>query len=157
VWSLLERVAELERRVGALYERFAELFRQRPLVAGFWREMAGEERLHALIVAAAREVFPATAPPPPGDWSVQLRGIDDRLSSIERSLSPGVSLDAAFAWAEELEASELNAVTETIIRHAGGGFSRLGPLVGQARVDRHRDKVLEARRRFRSTELPPAS
>jgi hypothetical protein len=151
MWGLLERVADLERRVGALYERFAELFRPQPLVAAFWREMASEERLHALIVAAAREVFPATAPAPPGAWSTQLADIDRRLFSIEARATTGVSLNEAFTCAEELEASELNAVTESIIRHAGGGFSRLGPLVGQSGVDRHHDKVLEARQRFLST------
>jgi len=153
MWHLLERVADLERRVGALYERFAALFRQSPLVAAFWLEMAGEERLHALIVAAAREVFPATAPAPPGEWSARLAEVEKLLSAIEARAVAGVSAQDAFAGAEQLEASELNAVTESVLRHAGTGFSRLGPFVARSGVDRHRDKVLEARRRFRIAEV----
>lgn len=148
MWHLLERVADLERRVGALYDRFAELFRESPLIAGFWREMAGEERLHAVIVAAAREVFPATAPAPPGEWTARLAEIDTLLSAAESRAVPGLSGPEAFDCAEQLEASELNAVTESIIRHAGAGFSQLGPFVRRSGVDHHRDKVLEARRRF---------
>jgi hypothetical protein len=153
MWHLLERVAELERRVGALYDRFAELFRQSPLIADFWREMAGEERLHAVIVAAAREVFPVTAPAPPGEWSARLAEIEELLSAVESRAVTGLSLADAFACAEQVEASELNAVTESVLRHAGAGFSRLGPFVARSGVDRHRDKVLEARRRFRIAEV----
>ncbi len=157
MWGLLERVAEMERRVGVLYGRFAERFQRRPLVAGFWRELAEEERLHALIVAAAREAFPPTAAAPPGKWRAQLSNIAEQLALAERRAGGGLALDEALNWAEELEASELNALTEVIVRHAGGGFSRLAPLVGQLRVDAHRDKVLEARRRFQEEENPYVS
>jgi len=154
MWALLERVAALERRVGALYQRFAALFRPRPLIAAFWSEMAGEERLHALLVAATREVFPVTAPAPSGEWARQLGGIEQRLGALEARAATGISAYEAFAGAEELEASELNAVTELIIRYAGRGFSRLGGFIEQAGVDHHRDKLLQARRRFRIEDLP---
>jgi len=156
MWALLERVAGLERRVGALYERFAVLFRPRPLIAAFWNEMAGEERLHAVLVAATREVFPVTAPAPSGEYARQLGGIEQRLGALEARAAAGISAYEAFAGAEELEASELNAVTELIIRHAGRGFSRLGTFIDRAGVDHHRDKLLEVRRRLR-IESPPQS
>jgi hypothetical protein len=149
MWALLERVADLERRVGSLYERFAALFRARPLIAAFWNEMAGEERLHAVLVAATREVFPVTAPAPPGEWAVQLTAIEQRLAAVEVRAAAGVTLYDAFASADEIERSELNAVTELIIRHAGRGFSRLAPFIEQSGVDHHRDKLLEARHRYR--------
>ena len=148
MWSLLDRVAELERRGSTLYERFADIFRQSPLVAAFWRDMAGEERLHALIVGAAREVFPATAPAIAGQWTAQLAEIEKLLSHLESKAAAGLSLAEAFTGAEQLEASELNTVTALIIQHAGTGFSRLGALVEHSGVDRHRDKVLQARQRF---------
>lgn len=147
VWALLERVAQLERRVGALYGRFATSFRQRPLVAAFWAEMASEERLHTVLVAATREVFPVTAPAPAGEWGAQLAAIEQQLDGFEAQAA-GVELHEAFSNAEALEASELNAVTELIIRHAGRGFSRLGAFVERSGVDHHRDKLLQAHRRF---------
>jgi hypothetical protein len=106
VWALLERVAGLERRVDALYERFAALFRPRPLIAAFWNEMAGEERLHALLVAATREGFPVTAPAPAGDWARQLGGIEQRVDVLEARAASGINVSEAFASAEELEASD---------------------------------------------------
>ena len=153
MWRLLEQVAELERRVAALYDRYAELFRHSPLIAAFWREMAGDERLHALIIAAAREVFPVTAPAPPGNWSGYLTAVADSLSAIEGRVGDAVPVEDAFASAEQLETSELNMVTESIIRHAGEGFSRLGRLVGNSGVDRHLHKMLEARLRFQIPEV----
>jgi hypothetical protein len=155
MWRMLERVAELERRVAALYERYADLFRRSPLVATFWAEMAGDERLHALIIAAAREVFPATAPALPGNWQERLADIDALLSGIESRATAGLALEEAFDAAERLEASELNTVTEFIIRQAGIGFSRLAPLVGGSEMDRHQDRVTEARQRFCGPQTPP--
>ena len=154
MWGLLDRAADLERRVGALYDRWAELFRHLPLVAAFWREMAGEERLHALIVGAAREVFPPTAPALPGAWNQQLEGIEKLLADIESELSAEASLEKAFARADELESSELDTLRALIVEHAGTRFSRLAPLVGSSGVDRHREKVLQAQHRFCSAESP---
>ncbi len=153
MWALLERFAELERRVGALYDRFAEVFRHLPLVAAFWREMADEERLHAVIIAAAREIFPATEPAMPGNWSALLADVDTMLATYEARAVSGLGLAEGFAYADELEASELNTVTQVAMQHAARGFSRLEPLLGLSGVDRHRSKVVEARQRFIS-ELP---
>ena len=157
MWGLLERLAEMERRVGTLYARFAEVFQRRPLVADFWRELAAEERLHAVVIAATREVFPPSTLAPPGEWGTQLSGIAQRLSAAERRASDRLPLHEALTWAEELEASELNTLTHVIVEHAGGGFSRLAPLVGQCGVDAHRDKLLQARRRFQEGEIPRVS
>lgn len=155
MWELLDRAAELERRVGALYAQFAEVFRHLPLVAAFWRELAGEERLHALIVGAAREVFPPTAPALPGGWSQQLEQIDKLLTRIEAGVSAELSLDQAFARAGEIEASELDTLRILIVEHAGTRFSRLAPLVGSSGVDRHRDKVLDRAQRSATNRHEP--
>ena len=152
MWVLLDQIADLERRVGRIYERFADLFRLAPLVAAYWRDMAAEERLHALVVAAAREVFPATEPAPVGRWQQQLGDLGRLLRTLEARAQQGMSLEEAFTCAETVETSELNAVTALIIRHSGGGFSRLGPLVSHAGLDRHREKVLQARQSFCSAE-----
>ena len=151
MWALLDQVADLERRTAGLYERFAELFRATPLVATYWRELAAEERLHALIVAAAREVFPAAEPALPGNWERQLEALRAVLAVLERRAAAGLSLEDAFDCAEALETSELNAVTALIIRNSGVGFSRLGPLVTRAGLDHHREKVVEGRLAFCST------
>jgi hypothetical protein len=111
--------------------------------------------LHALLVAATREVFAVTAPAPPGEWAAQLAAIEQQLGTFEARATAGISLYEAFAGAEELEASELNTVTALIIRHAGRGFSRLGTFIDRAGVDQHRDKLLEARRRFGIEASPP--
>jgi hypothetical protein len=67
MWALLERIAALERRVSALYEAFAARAAHVPPVAAFWRDMAADERMHAVVVTAARELFAPTASPPPGE------------------------------------------------------------------------------------------
>lgn len=154
MWVLLDRIADLERRVGSLYERFAEMFRAAPPVAAYWREMAAEERVHALIVAAAREVFPATEPAVAGQWQPQLAAVEALLLAWEARAQQAMSLEDAFICAEAVEASELNAVTALIIRHSGGGFSRLGPLVRHAGLDHHQEKVLQARQTFCPAEKP---
>lgn len=154
MWALLDRVADLERRVGVLYERWAEVFRQLPLVAAFWRDMAGEERLHALIVGAAREVFPPTAPAVPGSWTQQLEAVEQLLARTETDAPAALSLEDAFARAEQIESSELDTVRMLIVEHAGTRFSRLAPLIDRSGVDRHRDKVLQAQHRFCSVEPP---
>ena len=148
MWALLDRVAEFERRVGALYDGFAEQLRDRPSVAAFWREVASDERLHALVVSAAREVFPAAAVALPGDWKGRLGQLDRLLSNVESNAKTRLPVEKMFAYAEALETSELNALTRLIIEQAGTGFSQLGPLVDCSGVDRHRDRVLGARRRF---------
>ena len=152
MWVLLDQIADLERRVGRLYERFAEFFRPAPLVAAYWHDMAADERLHGLIVAAAREVFPATEPALAGEWQQQLRDLGALLLTLETRAQQGLSLEEAFTCAETVEASELNAVTALIIRHSGAGFSRLGPLVSHAGLDQHLGTVLQARQRFCSAE-----
>lgn len=141
VWRLLERVAELERRVGTLYDQFAARASHLPPVAAFWREMAADERMHAVVITAARELFAPTESPPSGDWARELRAIEELVRAVEDELGTGLPLAAAFARADQLEGSELNTVSKLIIEHAAAGFSRLGPLLAAWPVDRHHEKL----------------
>lgn len=141
MWQVLERLANLERRVAALYAGFAYSVRHLPPVAAFWREMAADEDMHALVIAAAREVFPPSASPPSEDWARQLAVVEALLDRVEAQLERGLSPAAAFACADEIECSELNAVTGLILQRAGGDFSDLVQLGAYWPVDRHREKV----------------
>ena len=154
MWRLLDEVAALERRVGALYERLATACAALPPLAEFWHEMAAEERLHALVITAAREAFPPSEPLPPGDWTLRLDQIAALVARAESQAASGIQLAASFDCAEAIEASELNAVTGLIIGRAGAEFSRLGSLAAHAGVDHHREKVLQARRRYRIAATP---
>src|SRR3990172_9469362 len=100
MWRLLDILAGLEHRVELISLGFAGFFRANPPVATFWREMADDERFHALIVKAAREVFPPTAPAPPGDWKRQIAEVEALLRAAEVVAARGPSLVEAFVQAE---------------------------------------------------------
>ncbi len=141
MWRLLERIAELERRVGAIYDQFAARAARRPPVAAFWREMAADERMHAVVITAARELFAPTESPPPRDWTSELTTVEALIHTVEKELGTGLSLEGAFVRADRLEGSELNTVSTLIIEYAAAGFSRLAPLLTAWPVDRHHDKL----------------
>jgi hypothetical protein len=88
VWRLLERIAELERRVAAIYDASAARASHLPHVAAFWREMAADERMHAVVITAARELF---APTPPGEWTRELAAVEELVRSLNVSMSGGVA------------------------------------------------------------------
>jgi rubrerythrin len=148
VWRFLERIAECERRVGTIYDRFAARASHLPPVAAFWREMAADERMHAVVVTAARELFAPTESPPSRDWARELGAIEELIRTVEDELGAGLPLADAFARADRLEGSELNTVSKLIIEHAAAGFSRLGPLTTAWPIDRHREKLARARDRL---------
>ncbi len=148
MWRLLERIAELERRVSAIYDEFARRASHLPPVAAFWREMAADERMHAVVITAARELFAPTESPPPGEWARELADIEALIRTVEEELGSGLSLADAFARADQLEGSELNTVSTLIIEHAVTGFSRLGPLLTDWPIDRHHDKLAHGSERL---------
>jgi hypothetical protein len=155
VWRLLERIADLERRVGAIYDHFAERAAHVPPVAAFWREMAGDERMHAVVITAAREIFAPSESPPPGDWSRDLRAVEELIHAVEDDVRRGtLSLGDAFGHADRLERSELNAVSSLIIEHAAVSFSRLDPLLAHWPIDRHYDKLVQGRERLAACVRP---
>ena len=148
IWKLIEAVADMERRVGEIYAHFATMFSSRRGVATFWREVAADEQLHALLVGSAREVFPVAAPAPPGDWSAKLKEIDELVKSVETELRTGLSLTEALERAEALERSELNVMTAVVLNRAEAVFSRFGLLGNLWRLDAHIEKFTRARARF---------
>ena len=148
MWQLIETVADMERRVGRIYTHFAEMFPSRPGVAAFWRDVAADERMHASLVKSARDVFPATAPAPEGNWPARLTTLDARLKSIEAELGTRLPLVEAMARAEALEGSELNLMTGMVLDRAEATSAQFGRLGKLWRVDAHAAKMADARARF---------
>jgi hypothetical protein len=105
----------VEHRVERIYLAFAEAYRSIPPAASFWREMAADERFHALIVKAARELFPPTAPPPPGDWQRQIAEVEAVVREAEVAAARGCPLLEAFGQAERIEGSEIGTITGLIL------------------------------------------
>lgn len=155
MWALIERIADLERRTGALYGRFAEAAQHLPPTAAFWREMAADEELHALLVTAAREVFPPSMAAPRGDWERQLAAVTTLLDRVEDEARAGISPTAALARAEEIERSELNLLTRLVLERAGVDFSRLVPLAGDWFDDRHHARLARARATLATAATAP--
>lgn len=152
MWNLLQQLAQRERRAGEIYQRLAGSFADLPSVAAFWREMAADEEIHALILEAAREVFPPTAPPPEvAGWTRKIAEVDALLEQVRAEVGASLSLAEALARAEELERSELNQLTAFLVQRAAREFSRLEFLVLDFHLDRHREKLAMARARF----VPP--
>ena len=148
MWGLIETVADMEGRVGQIYTGFAKMFSSRPRVVEFWQEAAADERMHALLIGATREVFTASTPAPNGKWSTQLKKLDGLVKGVEAELQMGLPLVDALSRAEAIERSELGMMTALILGRAEAAFSRFRRLRKLWRVDAHAEKLAHARARF---------
>ena len=113
----LSLLAALEERVGRVYFQFFCLFREDPVVARCWWEMAREEHGHAGILKMVRElVAPAE----------ECREIGPRLWSlvetVERCEHQALEVDSltrARELAIRLESSELDALGHRVLQSMG--------------------------------------
>ncbi|HSD11662.1 MAG TPA: hypothetical protein VLF14_11785 [Candidatus Binatia bacterium] len=123
--DLLRQCAELETRIGELYQAFALRWNADSPVASFWSEMASAERQHASSLSAAaalslekQERHDAIDP----TNFASIRGFVLALTSHP----PPATLDEALRTALELEELELDRVHAELLRgsrleSAGGG------------------------------------
>jgi hypothetical protein len=115
--DLLRQFAELESRIGELYQDFAARWHADSGLASFWNEMASTERQHASLLSAAaalaleherHEAVEATS-------LASIRGFVRALTSWPAP----VSVDESLKNALELEELELDHVYAELLRTSG--------------------------------------
>ena len=114
----------LEERSAELYLELSVRFFDNPELSWFWVDMAMEEKQHAGMLQHCREAGVFAAELPGKDQIQRLHSLFLELEA--RTNEPGLSPDAAFEIAIELESSEINDI-----------YSRLtAPIQGPSHVMR---------------------
>jgi hypothetical protein len=110
---------EFEERAATIYLDLARRFRDNTELSWFWLGMSMAEKQHAVVLAFC-ECQQLLCERPPAD-SPDTRGLSDLLRKLEsRAAQRDLSVDDAFVIASELEASEINAIYERLVRPAQG-------------------------------------
>lgn len=116
----LRQCAEVEKRIGEFYDRFAGIWAQDEKIGPFWRGMADAERTHASVLEAAAEYAAGSDRREPVDPSAiaHIRGYVIGMTTLEHE----VDLTEAFRLAVELEGLELDELYRSLIQLTGGDF-----------------------------------
>lgn len=108
--SLLERLADWERRVRHVYLSLEERTTFPPEVRFFWHCMAEDERHHLAIVERSAGLLDLMQSPPEVS-EARLNRVEATVAAAETAIGqPEVRSDDAFRHALSLEGSELNSL-----------------------------------------------
>jgi hypothetical protein len=113
----LSLLAALEERVGRIYFRFFRAFREEPVVARCWWEMAREEHGHAGILKMVRELVAPSVEC--GEIGPRLWALVETVERCERQALEVDSLTRALELAIRLESSELDALGHRLLQSMG--------------------------------------
>ncbi len=155
ITELMDRSSLVELKVARVYDALARVFDDEPALSRFWALFAEAERYHSLIIqmqkhlidpgAATRERIDAWK----ADVEQMLSYLDEQIARLEDDeWEPSVS--EAFALADHIENQVAEAQTHSFRMV---DRSDIGDLVSRLHEEdlRHRDKLLQARRRFDSS------
>ena len=150
IHATLDRLIELEERVGHLYIQFYRRFAHLPGVADLWWEMALEEHEHAGILKMVKAL---TARTERGrDVRGRLRPLEALIGGCERDAKRVGGLKEALAIAVRLERSELDRLGRETMR----GIARALPLVPRSAFaphEAHLDRLTRTVRKFGGEEV----
>ncbi|RPI02185.1 MAG: hypothetical protein EHM71_15555 [Zetaproteobacteria bacterium] len=150
VRSALDRLIDLEERVGHLYILLYKRFVDLPGVADLWWEMALEEHGHAGILKMVRALAdPATRVK---DLRPRLQPLEALIRGCERQVARISSLQEALAIAVRLERSELDRLGRETMR----GIARTLPEVPRSAFaphEAHLDRLTRTVRKFGGEEV----
>jgi rubrerythrin len=113
--DLLRVAVALEQSAEVLYLGIADSFRHHPEVAQFWEHYASQEAAHARWLVGLQERLSADRLAEPIDPQMLEAGERVLAISPRESLREIESLEDAYALADELEHSEMNAIFEFLI------------------------------------------
>lgn len=150
VHAVLDRLIDLEERVGHLYILFYKRFSDLPGVADLWWEMALEEHGHAGILKMVKALTRPTATV--GSVLSRLRPLENLIRSCERQATRVAGLREALAIAVHLERSELDRLGRDTMR----GIARTLPLVPRSAFaphEVHLDRLTRTVRKFGGEEV----
>lgn len=150
VHETLDRLIDLEERVGHLYILFYKRFVDLPGVADLWWEMALEEHEHAGILKMVKTLT---------DPTVRVRNVQARLRPLqtlirgcERDARRLADLKGALAIAVRLEQSELDRLGRETMRCIAGDLP-IVPRSAFAPHDAHLDRLTRTVRKFGDEEV----
>jgi hypothetical protein len=150
IHATLDRLIELEERVGHLYIQFYRRFVHLPGVADLWWEMALEEHEHAGILKMVKAL---TARTERGrDVRGRLRPLEALIGGCERDAKRVGGLKEALAIAVRLERSELDRLGRETMR----SIARALPVVPRSAFaphEAHLDRLTRTVRKFGGEEV----
>jgi len=110
---------EFEERAAAIYLDLARRFRDNNALSWFWVGMSMAEKQHAIVLAfcECQQLLEDRSPAHPPET----RDLSELFSNLEtRVAQKELSVDDAFMIAAELEASEINAIYDRLVRPVEG-------------------------------------
>lgn len=150
VHSALDRLVDLEERVGHLYIEFYKRFAELPGVADLWWEMALEEHEHAGILKMVKAL---------SDPATEVSGLRRRLQPLEaligrceREAARVSGLREALAIAVRLERSELDRLGRETMRDIARSVCAV-PRTAFAPHEAHLDRLTRTVRKFGGEEV----
>lgn len=150
VRSALDRLIDLEERVGHLYILLYKRFVDLPGVAELWWEMALEEHGHAGILKMVRALADPAARVK--DLRPRLQPLEALIRGCERQVTRVSSLQEALAIAVRVERSELDRLGRETMR----GIARTLPEVPRSAFaphEAHLDRLTRTVRKFGGEEV----
>jgi hypothetical protein len=150
VHATLDRLIELEERVGHLYVLFYKRFVDLPGIADLWWEMALEEHEHAGVLKMVKALTDPAATV--GDIRPRLRPLQALIHDCERTAPRVAVLRDALAIAVRLERSELDRLGRETMR----GIAKALPIVPRSAFaphEAHLDRLTRAIRKFGGEEV----
>lgn len=115
VGALFDMAIGLEHKAAELYDRLAEKFAHEPRVAAFWREYAGEERVHAEMLMTLRSKVGSGVLNRETDMRVMGYAQQAMTVAVDKTVESIDNLDQAYELANDMEGGETNAIFEFLI------------------------------------------
>ena len=150
VHATLDRLIDLEERVGRLYILFYKRFVDLPGVADLWWEMALEEHEHAGILKMVKALTDPTVRV--RDVRGRLRPLETLIRGCERDARRLVGLKEALAIAVRLERSELDRLGRETMRRIARDLPVV-PRSAFAPHEAHLDRLTRTVRKFGDEEV----
>jgi hypothetical protein len=150
VHSALDRLIDLEERVGHLYIQFYSRFAGLPGVADLWWEMALEEHGHAGVLKMVKALTDPAAKV--NDVRPRLRPLEALIRTSEREAKRVGVLREALAIAVRLERSELDQLGRDTMRDIARAVSAI-PRSAFAPHGAHLDRLTRTVRKFGGEEV----
>jgi len=149
--EVLKRCSTLEERCADIYSQFAGSLNDEKEVESFFLGLAEEEKHHAKILAAekaALEVDSDTGYFMP-EFPAKLTEMDTMLKKVEAKARTGVTKEEAFAFALELEQSELNTIYRDLVLMGRAAVKLMARHMDESlSLPKHQAGLVEGMRRF---------
>jgi hypothetical protein len=115
--ELFDMAIRAEKIAEELYRHFQACFAPQPDVARFWRDYAGAEVGHALVLKRIRAALSPERLAAPADTETAAAAQRLLKFPVEKALHEVETMEDAYQLANEIESGETNVVFEFLIVH----------------------------------------